>query len=160
MTHREQFEAAAARLLAESGCTVRRWRTGNTGAAWTRDADWGIEVPEPRGPISFGTFAHEVGHQMLHRGNGSTARWLEEIEAWEYALAQFDRFELPGRERAQADAAKCLRYAASKAERRCGPATAQLILDRMPAWVWAGTEHDGRVSGRLVDRALEATATA
>jgi hypothetical protein len=158
MTHRDQFEQAAARLLAESGCTVRRWRSGNSGAAWTEDADWGIEVPEPRGPVSFGTFAHEVGHQMLHR-NGSAARWLEEIEAWEYALAQFDRFELPGRERTQADAAKCLRYAAAKAERRCAPSTAQRILDRMPAWVWAGTEHDG-VAGRLVDKALEATVPA
>lgn len=122
-------------LLQQSSCTVRRYRTSMTGRAFTRADDWGIEAPEPKGPISFAVFAHEIGHQMLHR-EGRRSRWLEEVEAWEYALAQFERFDLPGQEKAQADAAKSLVYAAAKANRRCSPETAQAILDRFPEWVW------------------------
>ena len=123
-------------LLRESGCTVRKWRTSNTGRAGTSSRDWWIEAPEPRGPISFGVFAHEIGHQMLHRQNGRTPRWLEEVEAWEYALAQFERFGLAGIERSRRDAADSLVYAAHKANRRATPETAQAILDRYPDWVW------------------------
>lgn len=148
---KEPFRSAAETLLKESGCTVRKWRTRNTGRAFTRAADWGIEVPEPRGPLSFGTFAHEIGHQMLHR-EGTRQRWLEELEAWEYALAQFERFNLPGFDKSQFDAAKCLVYAAAKANRRCSPEVAARILDRMPSWVWAAeidrscVEHLDRLS--------------
>lgn len=130
------YEAAANVLLAESGCTVRKWRASSTGTAYTRSADWGIEAPEPRGPISFAVFAHEVGHQLKHRGN-SAPRWLEELEAWEYALEQFERFGLDGREKVLRKAARCLAYAAHKTNRRCSPETACRILDRFPEWVWA-----------------------
>lgn len=134
---REPYRSAAEALLKESGCTVRKWRSRTTGTAFVRDFDWGIEAPEPRGAISFATFAHEVGHQMLHR-QGNRPRWLEELEAWEYALAQFERFELPGVESARTDAAKALVYAAGKADRRgCSPDTARHILDRYPEWVWS-----------------------
>ena len=133
------YEIAAETLLRETGCTVRTWRKRNTGRAHTSARDWGIDVPRPRGPISFATFAHEVGHQLLHRSNGSYPRWLEELEAWEYALAQFDRFNLVGRDKAQTDAAESLAYAANKAiRRRASAETAQRILDRYPDWVWAG----------------------
>jgi len=121
-------------LVRESGVTVRKTRKRSSGVAMTASDDWGIEAPAPRGAIGFGVFAHEVGHQVLHRGN-SKPRWLEEIEAWEYALAQFERFELRGVEQARARAARSLRYAAGKAARRCSPATAQAIVDRLPAWV-------------------------
>lgn len=129
------YEDAAAVLLKESGCTVREYRRNNTGKAFTRSKDWGIIVPRPRGPISFGVFAHEVGHQMLHRFN-STPRWLEELEAWEYALEQFDRFELDGKEKSRQDAAASLVWAAAKANKRGSAETARKILDRYPAWVW------------------------
>lgn len=137
MTTRDSlFEAAAQQLLKESGCTVRRYRERTlTGVAYTSDDDWGIEVPRPTTARRFATFAHEVGHQMLHRHN-SKPRWLEEWEAWDYALKQFARFDLPGVEDALKDAAKCLRYAARKAERRAKPETAQAILDTFPRWVW------------------------
>lgn len=128
------YEEAANALLRETGCTVRKWRKNNTGTAYTKSADWGIEAPRPREPISFVVFAHEVGHQDMHRHN-SAPRWLEEIEAWEYALAQFDRFELDGRDKAEAQGAASLRYAAHKASLRCSAKTANAILDRMPDWV-------------------------
>lgn len=146
------YEIAGKALLMESGCTVRKWRTKTTGTAYVRDRDWGIEAPRPRGPISFATFAHEIGHQMLHRG-GSRPRWLEELEAWEYALAQFDRFNLPGKDKAQTDAAKCLVYAAAKAERRASPETARLILDTFPSWVWAEDSSCAMVAADVQDRA-------
>lgn len=147
MSRSAPYERAADELLRESGCVVRRWRSSTTGVAFTREEDWGIEAPEPRGPVSFATFAHEIAHQVLHRRN-SAPRWLEEIEAWEYALAQFERFELRGVERARADAVKCLLYAARKASRRCSPETARRILDRY-GWVWRDAPVDR--AGVLLD---------
>lgn len=135
MNGREPFLSAARTLLAETGCTVRKWRRRSSGVAYTTSEDWGIEVPEPRGPVSFSTFAHEVGHQVLHRDN-SEPRWLEEVEAWEFALGQFDRFSLPGLDDARRDAAKALRYAARKTAKRCSPTTARAVLARYPEWVW------------------------
>lgn len=149
------YEDAAAVLLKETGCTVREYRRNNTGKAFTKSADWGIIVPRPRGPISFGVFAHEVGHQMLHRFN-SAPRWLEEVEAWEYALAQFDRFELDGKAKSQADAAGSLVWAAAKTEKRCSPETAQALLDRYPDWVWT----TGHAPMTYLDVAIRAGVTA
>jgi hypothetical protein len=131
---RDLYVNAGNQLVKESGVNVRKWRNNTTGVAYTKADDWGIESPRPVGPVSFGVFAHEVGHQMLHRHN-SKPRWLEEIEAWEYALEQFDRFELPGKDKCKEDARKSLLYAAKKAERRASPETAQRILDRY-GWVW------------------------
>jgi hypothetical protein len=131
----EAYERAAAALLASSGCTVRRYRTKTTGTAYTTSDDWGIEVPRPRGPVSFAVFAHEVAHQLLHRSN-SKPRWLEEIEAWEFALDCFPRFELSGVERARRDAARSLRYAFLKAGRRAKPETVATMVERFPRWVW------------------------
>lgn len=137
MIGREPYLSAAVALIAESGCTVRKWRRGTSGVAYTASEDWGIEVPEPRGPVSFATFAHEVGHQLLHRRNGDASRWLEECEAWEFALAQFDRFELPGKIKAQNDAATSLARAAAKAIRRSNRRDMLVaeIRARYPAWV-------------------------
>jgi hypothetical protein len=104
----------------ESGVTVVKTRKRSSGVAMIASDDWAIEAPAPRGAIGFAVFAHEVGHQMLHRGK-STPRWLEEIEAWEYALEQFARFELRGVEQARARAARSLRYAAGKAAKRVRP---------------------------------------
>jgi hypothetical protein len=126
-----RYEEAARVLLAESGCNVRKWRTKNTGTAYTSSNDWGIETPRPRGQASFAVLAHEVGHQLLHRHNGKQ-RWLEEVEAWEYALGQFDRFGLPGSDRAEVTAERCLAYAVTKAlRRRASRATYEAMQKRL-----------------------------
>lgn len=125
------YESAARVLLAESGCNVRKWRKSNTGTAYTASDDWGIETPRPRGQASFAVLAHEVGHQLMHRRN-SAQRWLEEVEAWEYALDQFDRFNLGGRDRAVVTANRCLCYAVTKAiRRRCSDATYEAMKARL-----------------------------
>ena len=129
------YENAAAVLIAESGCEVSRWRKTMSGTAYTKDENWRIEAPYPRGPISFGIFAHEVGHQMLHRID-RRYRWLEELEAWEFSLSQFDRFVLPGKAAAMRRAAGSLRYAAWKTSRRASDATMEKLELRYPAWVW------------------------
>lgn len=133
---RPPWAAAAERLIRDSGCCVLQWRKRNSGMALTDSDWWYIEVPPPRGPVSFGTFAHEVGHQLLHR-TGRRPRWLEEVEAWEYALGQWPRFGLPGYATAQADAAASLAYAAAKAIKRSNApiALAAKIRVRYPAWV-------------------------
>lgn len=88
---REPWRSAAATLLDEHGLSVRRWRSSTTGCAY-RDLPQ-IEGPEPRGRVSFAVIAHEVGHKALH-GARSKPRWLEEVEAWEFALGQFERLRL------------------------------------------------------------------
>jgi hypothetical protein len=116
---REPYLSAAETLLRESGCTVTRWRSTSSGAADIYSDAWEIEVPEPRGPVSYAIFAHEVGHQMLHRRpRAKKRRWVEELEAWEFALDTFERFSLPGIEAARADAAKSMSWACSKGLRR------------------------------------------
>jgi hypothetical protein len=134
MTYRE----AADLLVRESGVTVRKWRTSNSGSADLKSHEWEIEAPEPRGPISFGVFCHEVGHQLLHRV-GTKPRWLQEIEAEEYALAQFDRFGLAGRDRYEHHAARHLGWSFLKAARRSKRAAARILAEQ-PEW-WARAER-------------------
>jgi hypothetical protein len=129
------YDAAARVLLRETGCTVRKWRSGSTGVAYVTADDWGIEAPRPAGPISFGILCHEIGHQLLHRGN-SLPRWLEEIEAWEYALRQFDRFGLNGYDRCRLHAAKALGYAIDKAARRHPTEKTALAMAERYGWVF------------------------
>ncbi len=129
---RNLYEIAAAVLIKESGCTVRRYRKKNTGVAYTHDDDWGIEVPKPRGPISFGTFAHEVAHQLLHRRNPAP-RWVEEVEAEQFALDSFDRFGLGGRDLYEQVAAKHLAYSFAKAVRR-SKRLVTVIPEKYPEW--------------------------
>lgn len=130
------YEAAGRVLLRESGCTVRKWRADATGTAYTSAEDWGIAVPHPRGPISFGVFCHEVAHQLLHRRN-SAPRWVEEVEAEQWALDQFLRFDVRGYEAYKARAVKHLSYTFYKATRRgVAPDT---ISARYPVW-WALAE--------------------
>lgn len=157
MKQRDRFLAAADVLVRESGVTVRKHRSSTSGVAYTRADDWGIAAPEPVGPVSFGVFAHEVGHQMLHRGN-SLPRWLEEIEAWEFALAQFERFELPGVARSRSDAAKHLRHVAGRAGRRCKPETARALMARYPAWVWVYDDPRDAVTSAVFELLVKARA--
>ncbi len=90
---REPWRSAAAAIIDEHGLTVRRWRSSTTGCAYLDRPE--IEGPEPRGGVSFAVIAHEVGHKALGHRN-SKPRWLEEVEAWEFALAQFERFPALG----------------------------------------------------------------
>lgn len=162
MNGREPYLSAAQTLLDESGCIVRKWNTGNYGRAYTQDDDWGIDVPEPRGPISFSVFAHEVGHQLLHRFN-SLPRWMEEIEAWEFAIGQFDRFNLPGGDMASAVAERCIAYATLKALRRTKTPEEMhaRIMERLAGWPAAQEQIDptptpGNISYSEERRALDA----
>lgn len=88
---REPWRSATAHLLDRHGLRVRRWRSSTTGCAYHHTPE--IEGPVPRGRVSFAVLAHEVGHKALHHGR-SKPRWLEEVEAWEFALLQFERLNL------------------------------------------------------------------
>jgi hypothetical protein len=122
---------------------VRRWRNNNSGVAFTGADDWGIEIPVPKGPVSFCIAAHEIGHQTRHRRNGKTPRWVEEVEAWEYALEMLERFELPGYKRALKAATRQIDYAFGKALRR--GVSMEAISSRFPEWVeriWQATRNE------------------
>jgi len=147
------YARAADVLIRESGVVIRRWRSGNTGTAATSDKDWEIEAPQPRGPVSFGVFAHEVAHQTLHRRN-SKPRWREEVEAEEWALAQFDRFDLAGRERYERHAALHVGRTFLKAIRRSRRergALAREILIAYPEW-WERAEREHARKNEIVAR--------
>jgi hypothetical protein len=129
-----KWQAAVDQLIKESGVTVRRWRKHNSGVAYTGANDWGVEIPVPKGPVSFCIAAHEIGHQVKHRKNGRTPRWVEEVEAWEYALAMLERFELPDKAgRATRTATKSLDYSFGKAFRR--GVSIEVIRARFPEWM-------------------------
>jgi hypothetical protein len=132
-TDRNKYEAAARVLLCETGVVVGKVRTSSSGVAMH---DGTIEAPRPRGPISFGIFAHEVGHVVLHKDNGRYPRWREEVEAWEYALNQVERFGLNGYDRVYTRATRSIGRAFRKAMRAgVAPTT---IQDSLPTW-WKDT---------------------
>lgn len=138
-----KYQQAVDQLILESGVTVRRWRSTNSGVAYTGAKDWGVEIPVPKGPITFCIAAHEIGHQINHRNNGKTPRWVEETEAWEYALAMLERFELPGRERVIVAITKRLHYSFGKAVRR--GVSISVIIERYPDWterIYEATENE------------------
>lgn len=124
---KEPFLTAAQTLLDETGCEIKLYRKECSGFAYTTSPEWWIVVPRPTTPERFGTFAHEVGHQVLHRFN-SKPRWLEEIEAWEYAVEQIERFGLP--ELPPDHVPHRLDYSLSKAVRRCSDVEA--LTARVP----------------------------
>jgi hypothetical protein len=140
------YRDAADALVRESGVTIKRVRSSNSGGAYTRSDGWEIEAPDPRGPISFGVFAHEVGHQMLHRG-ARKPRWIQEVEAEEWALAQFDRFDLDGKERYRLRAARNVGWSFAKAIRRNRLLTKTIVATYPEWWVLAEAVEtaDGRV---------------
>jgi hypothetical protein len=137
---REPYATAAATLLTFVGCTVR-WRSSNSGYAMVVGPDdipegwaarpgyftrqhWLVLTPEPRGPVSFSTLAHEVGHHDLGHlvkgrdGRRKYPRWRQETEAWLYAFDAFERFGLPGVERARKSAEPHLANAFLRALKR------------------------------------------
>lgn len=70
-----------------------------TGCAWPDKRV--LETPEPRSIKSFVILAHEVGHVALEHRGRAKPRWAQEVEAWEFALAQVRAHRLPGRRKAQ-----------------------------------------------------------
>ena len=131
-----KWQQAVDQLVKESGVTVRQWRNHDSGAAYCEDDDWGVEIPIPKGPVTFCTAAHEIGHQLMHRKERRAVkepRWVEEVEAWEYALVQLERFELPGYDRAMRSVVKSIDYAFGKARRRGVPL--EVIEEKFPEWI-------------------------
>jgi hypothetical protein len=112
-------------LLVESGCTVRSWSSRPRGTAWTESKDWEIRVPRPTNAVRFSIFAHEVGHQLLHRADSNrkglpktpAGSWEAEIEAHEYEIEAFARFSLPGLDEIAETQGEYLAYAISKSLR-------------------------------------------
>ena len=73
------------------GGKIRKWRDWMAGAAWYETKE--IACPMPRTAKSFEIFAHEVGH-ILANPDRKAPSWKRELQASEYALEQFERFNL------------------------------------------------------------------
>jgi hypothetical protein len=127
------YELAAAALMESADVEVRKYRTSTTGQAFK---DRTITTPRPRGAISFGVLAHEVGHVVLDHHHNSKPRWVEEVEAWQFALRAVERFGLNGYEKVHRRAAQSLAYAFGKAIRR--GVKPETISERFPVW-WKET---------------------
>lgn len=116
---KEPWLSAASQLLRESGCEISKYRNNLTGLALTSavGGHWWIETPRPSTAKRYAVLAHEVGHWTLHYQKGGR-RWLEEVQAWDYALSTFDRFNLPDKEQVLEYAQRCVGYSIRKAVRR------------------------------------------
>jgi hypothetical protein len=129
----EPWASAAQALLDETGCAIVKWRSNLTGTSYIHKPE--IEVPRPKTAKSFAVFAHEIGHQRLHRANGNYPHWREEVEAWEFALAQFSRFGLKGGRKIRPWVRQSVHYAFHKATRR--GVEYETIRKAYPQWDWA-----------------------
>lgn len=129
-----RYEVAATSLLVVAGVTVRKWRKSMTGVSYTGTRE--ISAPRPLGPISFAIVAHEIYHALAHQNRRAKPRWIEEVEAEEFALRALEKFGLPGHERVAAHIARHLRYSFKKALRR--GVSPDLIAETFPVW-WRAT---------------------
>lgn len=102
-------------LLREYDVRVCHWRRNMSGIAWVGHPQRPIEAPHPRSPLSFAILAHEVGHHALGR---IRPRWREEHLAWEFALDQMRRLNVPIDDRVHERHVASMRYALAKALRR------------------------------------------
>lgn len=132
MTQPNRYEVAAQALLDETGVSVKKYRTSSSGRAFFVGNQ--IECPKPRGPISFAILAHEVAHKLEFRRRGykKTPRWESETRAWEYALGQLERFDLPGHDRVFRFALPRVQRSFYRAVRR--GADPDLIEETFPVW--------------------------
>jgi hypothetical protein len=110
-----RYTAQAGQLLREHGVRVCHWRRNMTGIAWIGHPKRPIEAPHPRSPLSFAILAHEVGHHALGQ---IRPRWREEQLAWEFALEQMKRLDVPIQPTVRERYASSMRYALAKAIRR------------------------------------------
>lgn len=137
-----RYEEAAAALIATSGIHVAKYRSSMTGCARIRDGQREIEIPRVRGAVSFGVLAHEIGHHVLGHVERRQPRWIEEVEAWEFALKAVQKLDLPGYDRVYRDALKSIEQQFYRALRRgVKPDT---IAERFPAW-WNDALHGLRL---------------
>ncbi len=93
-----------------------------SGVAWEVHYEDGrvvrlIEAPRPRGPMSTAIFLHEIGHHAIGFGV-HRPRCLEELRAWEWAIAEMERQGVSVTDRVRARMAESLHYAVYKARKR------------------------------------------
>ncbi|MEM0982484.1 MAG: hypothetical protein AAGI17_00890 [Planctomycetota bacterium] len=116
------YERVTREMLDRYGVRVRKWRTSMSGVAMlarTRDGREVrlIESPRPKGPMSAAVFLHEIGHHAIGVG-AVKPRCLEELRAWEFALAAMEAEGIAVTDRVRERMDRSMRYAVAKAVRR------------------------------------------
>lgn len=119
---RDRYGELVALMKRRHAVRIRKWRSRMTGCAWqVQYADGSvvrlIEAPYPRSPISVAVFLHEVGHHAIGFSRYKP-RCLEELKAWEWALAAMEAHAIPITDKVQRRVESSLRYAVAKAQRR------------------------------------------
>ena len=84
-----KYELAGNELLKQYNISIKTVRQSMSGVAYIEDRV--ISAPAPKRPLSFAIFAHEVGHIANGR---LSPRWRSELQAWEFSLGCFRRFNL------------------------------------------------------------------
>lgn len=116
------YDALVDEMKAAYGFRVRRWRRSMSGCAWELHFRDGrvqrmLESPYPKSPLSCAIFLHEVGHHAIGVG-AVRPRCLEELRAWEWALAAMEVRGLEIDERTRTRFRRSMEYAVAKATRR------------------------------------------
>ena len=77
-----------------------------------------IEIPNPKTDKSLSICLHEVGHKVLNHKRNGKKRFIEEFEAWNYALNIFRVLEIPIRKGLRNKYKRSINYSINKALRR------------------------------------------
>ncbi len=122
LARQQRYQQIVHQMKQRYGIRVRKWRTHTTGCAWQVEYADGsvarlIEAPYPRSPISAAVFLHEVGHHAIGF-NRYRPRCLEELKAWEWALAAMRAHGLHVTDHVRKRVESSLKYAVNKAQRR------------------------------------------
>ena len=78
------YQREAAKLLRRYHLTLRPVSGYYGSAPWHSDQ---ITAPDPRSPLRFAIFLHEMGHKVLGHARGTV--WRQEAAAWSWALARY-----------------------------------------------------------------------
>ncbi len=88
------YEAAARTVIRSTGIGVE-FVDGKPAEAYLLRKPVSVRAPNPRTAGAVIELFHELGHGLLHAGQSPPLDWRAEVEAWEFALAQWREFRLP-----------------------------------------------------------------
>ena len=102
-------------LLEIYNLNLTKINKGLYGCVYAKNSN--IEIPNPKTEKSFAICLHEIGHKVLGH-NKRKKRFIEEFEAWNYALNIFRILKIPIKNNVRQRYKRSIRYAIDKAVRR------------------------------------------
>jgi len=109
------YEYLIRNLILENNIKVKPFLNRLRGCAYPESRT--IEIPYPNTKLRLSIALHEVGHIVLNHNN-TKKRYIEEIEAWDYALKLMKLNNIPISNKLRLKRKKSINYAIGKAKRR------------------------------------------